>query len=263
MPWAALTSFLAQAVVISMSGVMAPGPVTAVAIGMGQRRRHAGAWIAVGHGIVEFPLMVLIVVGLGRVFEIAGVRIAIGLAGGAMLLWMGAQMVRASRRTAAAVPAAARRGPVVTGIVLSAGNPYFLLWWATVGLALASRAAELGIVAFALFAILHWLCDFAWLEALSWTSFTGSRLLGGRAERIVLAVCGVALIVFAVLFFYRAGRDLAGPRSEPAAGKPTETETRKPSTRLMGFSALTGGGPPGRLCPARGSVHSGHDGRPA
>ena len=212
MPWTALTLFLVQAVGISMSGVMAPGPVTAVTIAMGQRRRHAGAWVAVGHGIVEFPLMALIIVGLGRVFEIAGVRAAIGLAGGVMLIWMGVGMLRASRRAATTAPAAARRGPVATGIILSAGNPYFLLWWATVGLALATRAAQWGIGAFALFAVLHWLCDLVWLEALSWTSFKGSRLFGRRSERIVLAVCGAALVVFAALFFYRAGAELAGPR---------------------------------------------------
>jgi len=209
-PHAGLIAFLAQAVVISFSGVMAPGPVTAVTLGMGARNRHAGALVAVGHGIVEFPLMILIIVGLGQVFQIAWVRIGIGLAGGVMLALMGVAMLREARKSADVAAVGAKRGPVLTGIVLSAGNPYFLLWWATVGLALASRAAELGVLAFALFAVLHWLCDFVWLEALSWTSFKGSRLLGGRTQRVVLAVCGAALLAFGGLFLYRGGRDLVG-----------------------------------------------------
>ena len=210
MALAPLVSFLARAVVISFSGVMAPGPVTAVTVGMGSRNRHAGALVAVGHGLVEFPLMVLIIVGVGRVFQIPQVRIGIAGAGGVMLLWMGLAMLRQARKAVDVTAAAARRGPILTGVVLSIGNPYFLLWWATVGLALAVRAASLGLLAFALFAVLHWLCDLIWLEALSWTSFKGSRLLGDRGQRILLGVCGSALVLFAGLFLYDAARDLIG-----------------------------------------------------
>jgi len=205
-----LAAFLVQAVVISFSGVMAPGPVTAVTLGMGARNRHAGALIAVGHGIVEFPLMGLIILGVGRVFEIPGVRIGIGLAGGVMLLVMGARMLRELRKSTEVAAGPARRGPLMMGIILSIGNPYFLLWWATVGLALATRAARLGLVAFALFAVLHWLCDLVWLEVLSWTTHRGSKLLGGRVQKGVMVVCGAALLFFGGLFLFNAGRGLFG-----------------------------------------------------
>ena len=203
-----LISFLIQAVVISLSGVMAPGPVTAVTIGLGARRRHAGALVAVGHAIVEFPLMVLIVLGVGRFFEVPSVRIGIGFAGGVMLLVMAAGMFLALRKADDGAAELARSGPVLTGVLLSIGNPYFLLWWATVGLALASRAAKLGIMAFVLFAILHWLCDLVWLEVLSRASFRGSKVFGRRGQRIVLAICAAALLFFAGTFLFRAARDL-------------------------------------------------------
>ena len=209
-PHAELIAFLVQTVLISLSGVMAPGPVTAVTLGMGARSRHAGAVVAVGHGIVEFPLMILLCLGVGQVFEVLAVRIGIGIAGGVMLLVMGAGMLRACGKSRDVSPAVSKRGPLLTGVVLSAGNPYFLLWWATVGLALATRAAGLGIFAFILFAAVHWLCDLVWLEALSWTSFKGTRLLGPRSRRIIPAVCGTALLVFAAVFLYRAGADLTG-----------------------------------------------------
>jgi len=210
LPHMDLIRFLIEAVLISLSGVMAPGPVTAVTLGMGARNRHAGAVVAVGHGIVEFPLMILLFLGVGQVFEITGVRIGIGFAGGVMLLVMGVVMLGQSRKAQDVTAASAKRGPLVTGIVLSAGNPYFLLWWATVGLALATRAAGLGIFAFVLFAVIHWLCDLVWLEVLSWTSFKGTRLLGPRSQRVVGAVCGTALVVFGGVFLYRAGTGLAG-----------------------------------------------------
>ncbi len=205
-----LIAFLLQAVGISLSGVMAPGPVTAATVAAGARYRHAGMMVAVGHGMVEFPLMILIVLGVGRLLEVEGVRIGIGLAGGGFLLWMGVGMLRGLGKTSDTTNRSVQRHPVWTGVILSGGNPYFLLWWATVGLALATQSLELGVFAFALFALVHWLCDAVWLEALSLASHKGSTLLGGRPEKVVLGVCGAALVVFACMFVYDAGGKLFG-----------------------------------------------------
>lgn len=200
-----LLLFLVGVVGISLSGVMAPGPVTATTIVMGSRNRWAGELIAVGHGIVEFPLMVLIVVGMNRILESPAVRIVIGLAGGVFLLIMAVQILRSLRGLLEQQAKTVKGAPVMAGIVLTAGNPYFLVWWATIGLGLATRAGELGIWAFALFAAVHWLCDFLWLGALSWASFKGSALLGRRSLRVALITCAAALVVFGAIFMYGAG----------------------------------------------------------
>jgi len=200
----ALLLFLGQVVVISLSGVMAPGPVTAAAIGMGARSRYAGMLLAVGHGIVEFPLIVFIVLGMGRILKLPSAQIVIGLAGGAFLLMMAIGMLRSLRSAQEQETKAAKRTPMLAGIILSAGNPYFLFWWATVGLALATTATGMGIWAFALFAVVHWLCDFVWLGALSWASFKGTGLFGARSRRIVLLICAVALLFFGLFFIYNA-----------------------------------------------------------
>ncbi len=200
--------FLVQVVTISLSGVMAPGPVTAAAIAMGARNRFAGTIIAVGHSIVEFPLMILIVVGADKLLKWEPFQIVIGLAGGAFLWFMAVGMLKSLSISEVQQLTNTKSGPLVAGIVLSGGNPYFLLWWATIGLALATTAASLGIWAFALFAIVHWLCDLVWLQALSWASFKGSVLLGPRSQRIVLFICSCALFAFGVFFVYNACRTL-------------------------------------------------------
>ncbi len=199
-----LLLFLIQVVVISLSGVMAPGPVTAAAIATGARSRYGGALIALGHGIVEFPLIVLIVFGAGRMLKLPAAQIVIGLAGGAFLLVTGIQMLSSLRSSEKFDAKFSGSRPLLTGVLLSATNPYFLLWWATIGLALATTATNLGIWAFALFAIVHWLCDFVWLCALSWASFKGSVLFGARIGRIVLAICALAMLVFGLCFIYKA-----------------------------------------------------------
>jgi threonine/homoserine/homoserine lactone efflux protein len=199
-----LLFFLFEVFVISLSGVMAPGPVTAAAIGMGARSRFAGSLIAVGHGVIEFPLIIVMVLGAGKVLKLPAAQIAIGLAGGIILLVMGIGMLRALRSAGRAEAPLAGSTPVLTGILLTATQPYFLLWWATVGLALATQAADLGIWAFVLFAMVHWVCDFVWLSILSWASFKGSTVLDPRVMRIVLMICALALVVFGVCFIFRA-----------------------------------------------------------
>ncbi len=203
-----LVIFLVSVVGISLSGVMAPGPVTATTIVMGSRNRFAGVLIAVGHGIVEFPLMVLIVVGINKVLQHPAVKMVIGFAGGVFLLVMAVQILRGLGSLGQQQGKIAKGAPLIAGIVLTAGNPYFLMWWATIGLGLATRAGELGIWAFVLFAVVHWLCDLIWLGALAWASFKGSTLLGERSLRIVLLICSAALIVFGLIFIYDGGNTL-------------------------------------------------------
>ena len=201
-------TFLVSVVTISMTGVMSPGPMTAATLAAGARHRHAGLTMAIGHGIVEFPLLVLLIAGLGRVLEREMVRVAIGFVGGGFLIALGVQLLRQARKPALLAAPVTDRSALVTAILLTIGNPYFLLWWATVGLALAAQASRFGILAFAVFGIVHWLCDLVWLEVLSQTSFRGARVFSEKAQGRVLAVCGVALLCFAGKFIIDAGAKL-------------------------------------------------------
>jgi len=196
-----LLTFLVEAVFISLSGVMAPGPMTAVAMGKGSDYPHTGALLAVGHGIIEFPLMVGILYGFGVLLSRDGVKAGIALVGGLFLLGMAIGMFRGIKRADARV-ATTLRSPVVAGIALSAGNPYFLVWWATVGATLVTRSIELGLLGFVLFALLHWMCDLVWLEALSFLSSKGQRVFGRAFQRGAFALCGGMLLFFGGKFLF-------------------------------------------------------------
>jgi len=196
-----LLLFLSNVFVISLSGALAPGPVTAATIGMGARNRFAGVLMALGHGLVEFPLMILLALGVGGLLAWPSVSVVIGLIGGGFLIFLGVQMFRGLDAAESGGAMTSRGGPLTAGIVLSAGNPYFLLWWATAGLVLITRArTDFGVWAFVLLAFTHWACDLAWLSALSWASFKGSALLGPKSQRIVLAVCAATMLGFGLYF---------------------------------------------------------------
>ncbi len=195
--------FLAGAVVISLSGVMAPGPMSAVTAGKGSDDPHAGALIAIGHGIVEFPLMAALFLGAGFLFGLPYVRPAVGMAGGLFLLYLAAGMFR-SLRSGDINPTGDRRSPVVAGIVLSAANPYFLIWWVTVGITWLVQSAEFGMAGLIIFMIVHWLCDLVWCWFLSAFSNRGGRFFGRIFQKAIFAISGVALLFFSGKFLYES-----------------------------------------------------------
>jgi threonine/homoserine/homoserine lactone efflux protein len=192
-------AFLVQAILISLSGVMAPGPLTVVVVGRGAHSPRAGALIAVGHGIVEFPLMALIVIGLAPALRHETVSAAIGLAGGVVLLWMAVGLLRSLRGSEDRADERAA-SPLMAGVLRSAGNPYFIVWWATVGATLVFRAWEFGVWQLAVFAVVHWSLDLIWYFILSAASFRGTRLLGTRFLQGVSLVAGLVLLFFGVRF---------------------------------------------------------------
>ena len=199
----ALLFFLAQVFVISLTGALQPGPVTATAITMGTRNRWAGTLMAIGHGIIEFPLIVVSILGMGKFFQIPKVQVVIGLAGGTFLLLMAVQTYLSLKANGVNEPKVLKGKPILAGIILSASNPYFLLWWATVGLALANQTPpQWGIWAFVLFALTHWFVDLIWLQLLSWVSSKGSDLLSDYNLNCILKGCSVAMLLFGVNFIF-------------------------------------------------------------
>ena len=106
-----MTSFIFTIVGISLSGVMAPGPITAATLAAGERNRHAGAWICGGHIAVELPLILLLAAGLGTFLESKRICAGIGLVGGLMLLLMGLQLLASLRKLGNGSVASVERHP--------------------------------------------------------------------------------------------------------------------------------------------------------
>jgi len=201
--------FLCSVFVISITGVMMPGPVTATTISLGTKNKYAGAMISIGHGIIELPLILLVVSGLCDFLRTTPAKIAIGLAGGIVLLWMGYTMLKDARKeegyTAGGLTS---RAPVIAGIILSASNPYFLLWWLTVGVTFANQAAAYNWFVLAAFIFTHWIVDLIWLQFLSYAGFKGAEVMGPKVLKAVLSVCAFALTGFGLFFIFDAVRTL-------------------------------------------------------
>jgi len=204
----ALGGFLLEAVLVSLSGVMAPGPITSVTVGLGSENPRAGAWVAVGHGLVEIPLMIAVYFGVGAVVDRPGIQAGISLVGGAFLIYLGWGLLR-SLRISEVEAGRTDRSPLAAGALLSLGNPYFLIWWATVGAALILRSVSFGWIGFALFAAAHWLCDLIWDTTLGVLSFQGGQFFGRRFQQAAFALSGGFLIFYSLKLLLDAVRLLA------------------------------------------------------
>lgn len=200
----ALLIFLSNTIIISLTGVMAPGAVTTATIAQGMKNKWAGFLISIGHGIIEIPLIFALMYGLDSIFKGQVFKIWLGFVGGGFLCWLAIGMIRESRHVHIQRPRTVNTGSIATGFMLSITNPYFLFWWATVGLKLADEAGKLGKTALVLFALVHWLCDLVWLTILSFASSKGTDILGLKNQVRILRGCGIAMFVFGVIFIFKS-----------------------------------------------------------
>lgn len=194
-----MPSFLLSVVVISLSGVMMPGPLFAVTVAKSYKSQFAGAQIAAGHALVEIPLILLIYFGLGRFFQHELVQLTLSLLGGVVLLGLGIGIFRARTRvveTGKDLP----YNSVVAGVVTSTLNPFFILWWVTIGSMLVMKSLNFGITGFALFIPVHWLCDLVWLSFVSILVYRTRSLWGRKFQEGLFITCSLLLIGFGVWF---------------------------------------------------------------
>jgi threonine/homoserine/homoserine lactone efflux protein len=195
--------FLASVVLISLSGVMMPGPLFAVTIEKASKRKNAGLLISAGHGIVEFPLMFLIYYGLTQFVIPDIVQITVGLIGGLLMMYMGVQTFR-NRKKTNEKPEGTKQDSLISGIWTTAANAGFILWWLTIGTALIMNARIFGLLGFSVFAVVHWLCDFSWYTVVAVLIFKSRRFWTESVHKAIFIFCFAVLVGFGIWFFSSA-----------------------------------------------------------
>ena len=186
---------LLSLVVISFSGVMAPGPMFAVTLAKSYKSPLAGVWISLGHAVIEVPLILLIYFGFAQFFQDSIVQFVLGIVGGSMIIWLGVGMFRAR----VGVVQKGKDLPYnafVAGILTSALNPFFLVWWATIGSMLIMKFISYGTTGLVIFITVHWLCDLIWLSLVSVLIYRTHALWGKRLQEWIFIACSLLLVGF-------------------------------------------------------------------
>jgi threonine/homoserine/homoserine lactone efflux protein len=190
---------LLSVVVISFSGVMMPGPMFAVTLAKSYRSPWAGTLISLGHAVIEVPLILLIYFGFAQFFENSVVQLVLSILGGGMIIWLGIGMFR-SRTSVVREGKDLPYSAFTAGIITSGLNPFFILWWATIGSMLVMRFHEFGIGGLSVFIVVHWLCDLVWLSFVSVMVYKSRSLWGQRFQEWVFIASSLLLAGFGLWF---------------------------------------------------------------
>jgi threonine/homoserine/homoserine lactone efflux protein len=201
-------NFAATVIILSISGALAPGPLFFVTITNGTRNgTKTGILFSIAHSIIEFTLVMLLAIGLLSVANEPTVSLAIGIAGGVALVVFGAMQIRSSFHVSDETGARVNttRNLFLIGLALTGLNPYFIVWWLSIGANLILISLEFaGLAGVVFMYVCHVWVDFTWLTLVSGLAKRGAKILRQKWYRVLIAVFGVVLICFGSSFILDA-----------------------------------------------------------
>ena len=195
-----ILSALALGLVIGFTGALAPGPtlVATINASLGGDWK-AGLKVSLGHIVIETAIFFLIILGFAAVAQ--PYTTAIAVVGGIALIIFGVMTIAGSRTASLSTGTTqAAADPYMAGLLTSAANPYFWIWWLTAGCAFLLQSLSGGIVLAIAFMIGHWGADVSWYTFVSTGVAKGKAILPDTTYHRIMAACGIFLIVFGLYY---------------------------------------------------------------
>jgi threonine/homoserine/homoserine lactone efflux protein len=189
--------------VIGLTGALAPGPTLVATI----NASITGNWmtglkVSLGHILVELFLVILILMGFAALA--LPYTSAIAFIGGIALIVFGGLTIAGSRSaTMASPPIQTVNNPYLAGLVTSAANPYFWIWWISIGSTMVIAGLQGGLTLAGSFMIGHWTADTTWYTFVSTGVSKGRIVFSDNAYRKIIALCGMFLILFGIYYLSR------------------------------------------------------------
>ena len=201
-----LSRIFALSFTVGLTGAIMPGPLLALTLKESAARgRTASLWLCSGHSVCELAVVLLFVGGLSAWIPVEKVVGPVGLIGGGVLLWMAFGAYRQAREPFGAPEADGARSSggnlVLGGGAVTVSNPFWLVWWLTVGLELLLRDARpAGMAGVGAFYFGHILSDFTWFGFVGSVIGGNRKALEGGLYRFLIYLCAALLAVFGVWF---------------------------------------------------------------
>lgn len=198
------------AVAVGFSGAMMPGSLLTYTIRQSLKEGpKVGFLVIIGHGLLELALIVGIFLGLDMVLKSDAAQIAIGMLGGLLLCYIGADMIVKAARGQVSVSMEEKgrnsNRMILSGAVLSLANPYFLLWWAVIGLGFLTDAyRDFAVWGVAVYFAGHITADFTWYGLISVIVGKTRKFIKEKPYRIIIIILGGLLIFFGARFLIDA-----------------------------------------------------------
>jgi threonine/homoserine/homoserine lactone efflux protein len=195
----------ATSFVIALSGALVPGPLFTITVSESVKRGFiAGPLIILGHGILELIIILLLIFGITPFLTRDSTKLVVSVLGGVILIIMGIMLFRDARTVRLNLSVDEKKkaifGPVISGVIGSISNPYWTIWWVTIGLGYLISSLQFGTIGVVVFFIGHISADLVWYSIISYAVSKGRSVIGDRGYRYMLYTCGVFLVMFGLWF---------------------------------------------------------------
>ncbi len=199
-----LMSFL-----VALSGALSPGPLLTFTIYKSIRQKRgylAGLFIILGHATIEFTLIIILLAGASLFFQNIIFLTIVGLVGGILLEIYGTLVIRDAFKTDFTTELnqedikGYKGNSFFGGIIVSLSNPYWVFWWAVIGVGfLVNFNITLGKpLELFLFFLGHELGDIVWYLPISMFVYFGGKSLNPKIYKYVLILCGAFMVIFGI-----------------------------------------------------------------
>jgi threonine/homoserine/homoserine lactone efflux protein len=197
--------FVSTVILITASGALAPGPLFFATVSHGVKLgAKSGFVFSIAHSLVESTLILLLASGLVPIANESTIKIAIGVAGGVVLLFFGVMQIRSaltSNYRETTQKEVTTQNLLVTGLAFTGLNPFFIVWWLTAGANLILLALEFASFTGVVFMFLcHVWIDVVWLTLVAHFAKMGTNVVGQSWYRVIMAVFGFALVYYGLTF---------------------------------------------------------------
>lgn len=201
-----LFQFAVVVILISLSGVMLPGPLFAANIFYGFKGgTKAGLKIAYGHTVVELPLVIFLGIGAFSLTTIPEFRIYISIISAIGLFVFAGLQIRRVFQHNIDHSIQPKHGPFFAGIFLTGLNPFFIFWWLTIGFKLISESLIFwSFWGIGIMFLLHIWMDYVWLSSTALMSSRLAKILSNKHFKFVILVLSCVLVYFGITFLIDA-----------------------------------------------------------
>ena len=201
--------FSLQVILVSTSGVLSPGPLFFINILYGSKYgSFVGLKIASGHAIVEFPLIIALSYGLHSfsysLYLSDTISKFIGLSGGIFILLFSILQIisilndKSINSQAITNNKFIIKNPILAGFIFTLMNPFFIVWWLTIGSKLISDSiVNFGIVeGIAIIFFSHIWMDYFWLWFTSFMINKGKFIIKEKVYKIFVFAISIILGIY-------------------------------------------------------------------
>jgi threonine/homoserine/homoserine lactone efflux protein len=188
---------------IAFSGALMPGPLLTAVIAQSVRHGFkSGPLICIGHALMEALMIGLIIFGLSNFIHNQVLMLGVSILGALILAFFGIGMISSIPKLnlEAQTKPIKSSGLILLGITMSITNPYWSIWWLSIGLGLTLGAQKSGLTAVIIFFLGHILADFSWYSVVALVISKGRKFISLKVYRGIIFICGSALIGFSIYF---------------------------------------------------------------